>query len=85
MCGTRQRRHVTDDQRVVAEQGIPLFGEAGRTRIVRNRALEDAGVTNIALNVCATDAREMIAENVGTAVVLVAIPVTNGIRYYPCL
>ncbi len=38
-----------------------LTGSAGEI-IDRIRELEDAGVTNIALNVCGTDAREMIRE-----------------------
>jgi alkanesulfonate monooxygenase SsuD/methylene tetrahydromethanopterin reductase-like flavin-dependent oxidoreductase (luciferase family) len=38
-----------------------LTGSAGEI-IERIKALEEAGVTNIALNVCGTDAREMIQE-----------------------
>ena len=38
-----------------------LTGEPGEVRD-RIRQLEDAGVTNIALNVCGTDGRELIRE-----------------------
>jgi hypothetical protein len=38
-----------------------LTGEAGEVRD-RVRELEDAGITNIALNVCGTDGTDMIKE-----------------------
>jgi alkanesulfonate monooxygenase SsuD/methylene tetrahydromethanopterin reductase-like flavin-dependent oxidoreductase (luciferase family) len=60
--------HLTDlqpgEEKYLDEELIKLgtlTGEAGEVRD-RVRALEDAGVTNIALNVCGTDGSQMIKE-----------------------